>query len=149
MITQIRLSKPKHIYSRLHGINFLQLMLNVLYVHVSICQLLHGFRLPVDYPTASIVFQLLADGVIPNEYGINPKQKLKIGSKVNVFNVVFCWYWSILLFLVKGYKCAIDLFKKKIEFAEEDSSLLHHFQTSKLLLMDYCLKKSSNSYCGR
>ncbi|CAL5370610.1 unnamed protein product [Camellia sinensis] len=28
------------------------------------------------------VGQLLADGVIPNEYGINPKQKLKIGSKV-------------------------------------------------------------------
>ena len=26
--------------------------------------------------------QLLADGVIPNEYGINPQQKLKIGSKV-------------------------------------------------------------------
>ncbi|XP_009396950.2 inositol hexakisphosphate and diphosphoinositol-pentakisphosphate kinase VIP2 isoform X2 [Musa acuminata AAA Group] len=28
------------------------------------------------------VAQLLADGVIPNEYGINPSQKLKIGSKI-------------------------------------------------------------------
>uniref|UniRef100_A0A0A9CJY4 diphosphoinositol-pentakisphosphate 1-kinase n=1 Tax=Arundo donax TaxID=35708 RepID=A0A0A9CJY4_ARUDO len=28
------------------------------------------------------VSQLLADGVIPNEYGINPNQKLKIGSKI-------------------------------------------------------------------
>ncbi|KAL0461652.1 UNVERIFIED_CONTAM: Inositol hexakisphosphate and diphosphoinositol-pentakisphosphate kinase VIP2 [Sesamum latifolium] len=28
------------------------------------------------------VAQLLADGVIPNEYGINPWQKLKIGSKI-------------------------------------------------------------------
>ncbi|MCH83207.1 inositol hexakisphosphate and diphosphoinositol-pentakisphosphate kinase 2-like, partial [Trifolium medium] len=28
------------------------------------------------------VAQALADGVIPNEYGINPSQKLKIGSKI-------------------------------------------------------------------
>ncbi|XP_051114666.1 inositol hexakisphosphate and diphosphoinositol-pentakisphosphate kinase VIP2-like isoform X2 [Andrographis paniculata] len=28
------------------------------------------------------VAQLLADGVIPNEYGINPRQKLAIGSKI-------------------------------------------------------------------
>ncbi|XP_027353223.1 inositol hexakisphosphate and diphosphoinositol-pentakisphosphate kinase VIP2-like isoform X4 [Abrus precatorius] len=28
------------------------------------------------------VAQALADGVIPNEYGINPEQKLKIGSKI-------------------------------------------------------------------
>ncbi|EPS72447.1 hypothetical protein M569_02310 [Genlisea aurea] len=28
------------------------------------------------------VAQLLADGVIPNEYGINPRQKIKIGAKV-------------------------------------------------------------------
>ncbi|KAF3552323.1 hypothetical protein DY000_02003472, partial [Brassica cretica] len=32
------------------------------------------------------VAQLLADGVIPNEYGINPQQKLKIGSKVDIFS---------------------------------------------------------------
>ncbi|CAH8361115.1 unnamed protein product [Eruca vesicaria subsp. sativa] len=28
------------------------------------------------------IAQLLADGVIPNEYGINPQQKLQIGSKI-------------------------------------------------------------------
>lgn len=28
------------------------------------------------------LLQALADGVIPNEYGINPEHKLKIGSKV-------------------------------------------------------------------
>ncbi|KAK3004314.1 hypothetical protein RJ639_018865, partial [Escallonia herrerae] len=45
--------------------------------------LLHNAHLNVDgLDELFKVAQLLADGVIPNEYGINPKQKLKIGSKI-------------------------------------------------------------------
>lgn len=48
------------------------------------------------------VFQLLADGVVPNEYGINPQQKLKIGSKVNSFffmpdEIVYSFHIFILV----------------------------------------------------
>lgn len=40
-----------------------------------------------------LFFQFLADGVIPNEYGINAKHKLKIGSKVlKGYDKYF--YWS-------------------------------------------------------
>ncbi|KAF6159900.1 hypothetical protein GIB67_032984 [Kingdonia uniflora] len=45
--------------------------------------LLHNAHLNLDgLDDLFKVAQLLADGVIPNEYGINPKQKLKIGSKI-------------------------------------------------------------------
>ncbi|XP_024970724.1 inositol hexakisphosphate and diphosphoinositol-pentakisphosphate kinase VIP2-like isoform X5 [Cynara cardunculus var. scolymus] len=45
--------------------------------------LLHNAHLNIDgLDELFKVAQLLADGVIPNEYGINPKQKLKIGSKI-------------------------------------------------------------------
>ncbi|KAI4320441.1 hypothetical protein MLD38_033922 [Melastoma candidum] len=45
--------------------------------------LLHNSHLNLDGLSELFkVARLLADGVIPNEYGINPKQKLKIGSKV-------------------------------------------------------------------
>ncbi|URE18198.1 acid phosphatase [Musa troglodytarum] len=45
--------------------------------------LVHNGHLNLEgLPELFKVAQLLADGVIPNEYGINPKQKLKIGSKV-------------------------------------------------------------------
>ncbi|KAK8672605.1 hypothetical protein V6N13_110970 [Hibiscus sabdariffa] len=45
--------------------------------------LLHNAHLNLeDLNELFKVAQLLADGVIPNEYGINPKQKLKIGSKI-------------------------------------------------------------------
>ncbi|WOL08862.1 inositol hexakisphosphate and diphosphoinositol-pentakisphosphate kinase 2-like [Canna indica] len=45
--------------------------------------LLHNGHLNLEgLPELFKVAQLLADGVIPNEYGINPKQKLKIGSKI-------------------------------------------------------------------
>ncbi|CAL9773385.1 unnamed protein product [Musa acuminata subsp. burmannicoides] len=44
--------------------------------------LVHNAHLNLEgLPELFKVAQLLADGVIPNEYGINPKQKLKIGSK--------------------------------------------------------------------
>ncbi|KAG0464972.1 hypothetical protein HPP92_019136 [Vanilla planifolia] len=45
--------------------------------------LLHNAHLNLDGLTQLFkVSQLLADGVIPNEYGINPKHKLEIGSKI-------------------------------------------------------------------
>ncbi|GFP90352.1 inositol hexakisphosphate and diphosphoinositol-pentakisphosphate kinase 2 [Phtheirospermum japonicum] len=45
--------------------------------------LLHNAHLKLDgLDELFQVAQLLADGVIPNEYGINPNQKLKIGSKI-------------------------------------------------------------------
>ncbi|KAL5725493.1 diphosphoinositol-pentakisphosphate 1-kinase [Ranunculus cassubicifolius] len=45
--------------------------------------LLHNAHLNLDgLDELFKVAQTLADGVIPNEYGINPKQKLKIGSKI-------------------------------------------------------------------
>ncbi|PON95879.1 Histidine phosphatase superfamily [Trema orientale] len=45
--------------------------------------LLHNAHLNLDgLDELFKVAQLLADGVIPNEYGVNPKQKLKIGSKI-------------------------------------------------------------------
>jgi len=40
--------------------------------------------------------QALADGVIPNEYGINPSQKLKIGSKVTSSCKEYCKLPSML-----------------------------------------------------
>lgn len=39
------------------------------------------------------LLQLLADGVIPNEYGINPNQKLKIGSKVIFLPLLIFQNW--------------------------------------------------------
>ncbi|CAN6440302.1 unnamed protein product [Victoria cruziana] len=45
--------------------------------------LLHNSHLNLeDLDELFKIAQLLADGVIPNEYGINPSQKLKIGSKI-------------------------------------------------------------------
>lgn len=45
-----------------------------------------------------LFLQLLADGVIPNEYGINPRQKLKIGSKV--IRVLHLYLFQYTFYLV-------------------------------------------------
>ncbi|KAI9127994.1 hypothetical protein K1719_000987 [Acacia pycnantha] len=51
-------------------------------IHASMIDLLHNAHLNLEgLDELFKVAQALADGVIPNEYGINPKKKLKIGSK--------------------------------------------------------------------
>ncbi|KAL6960705.1 Inositol hexakisphosphate and diphosphoinositol-pentakisphosphate kinase vip2 [Sarracenia purpurea var. burkii] len=53
------------------------------FIKEDIYDLLHNAHLNLEgLDKLFKVAQLLADGVIPNEYGINPKQKLKIGSKI-------------------------------------------------------------------
>lgn len=61
-------------------------------------------------------FQKLADGVIPNEYGINPQHKLTIGAKV--CNVT-CMLYSPLI-LLRRQECVIfssDIWYFLIEFS--------------------------------
>ncbi|RLM93078.1 hypothetical protein C2845_PM08G27330 [Panicum miliaceum] len=90
------------------------------------------------------VSQLLADGVIPNEYGINPKQKLQIGSKVSsTKRKERCYYEDVrneCFERSSSNKKSIDLddsHKETKYCLDPKSSLYQLFKTRELDYMSY------------